>query len=157
MDQKDLPGYSSKHIESMFGVSRKRLYYWRKIRLLSNGIQTAGGHFRYKFIDLIAIKTIMLIKKAGISTYQIKKVALELRNQFPELELPLAEKSFYVLGKEVIVIDNNASFNPLTKQCTYIENSETKQQVINIAIQQLDIPLNIATHSTSRNQRYKVI
>lgn len=132
--------FSSKHVESLFGINRKVLYYWRKIGLLSNCIKTGGGHYRYKFIDLVAIKTIIKIRNAGISTYKIKRVVVKLKKDFPELSIPLAEKSFYILGKEVIAIDKKASFNPLTGQCTFIKNGDVKQSVQNITLQKFDMP-----------------
>lgn len=142
MDNEEVFYYTSKHIESFFGKSRKVLYYWRKIGLLSENIKTNGGHYRYKFIDLVAIKTIIKIKEAGISTYKIKKVVMKLKKDYLKLKIPLAEKSFYVLGKEIMAIDKKGSFNPLTGQCAFIMNGAIKQSVKNIAMKKFDIPLS---------------
>jgi DNA-binding transcriptional MerR regulator len=140
MSEKDTFDYSSRHLESFFGISRKVLHYWRKIGLLSSGIKTKGGHYRYKFIDLVAIKTIIKIRDEGISTYKIKKVVMSLNKHFPALDVPLAEKSFYVLGKEVMATDKKGSFNPLTGQCTFIKNSDIRIDVKKIALNKFDIP-----------------
>lgn len=141
--------YTSRHIEALLGINRKVLHYWRKIGLLTSGIRTEGGHYRYQFTDLVLIKTIIRIRKEGIGIHKIKKVAAELKKRYPELKEPLAEKSYYIVGKEVIATDKKGSFNPLTGQCTYIRNGEIKQFVKNMTLEKFNIPKSFRTVSSS--------
>lgn len=132
--------FTNHHIESMFGVSRKVLFYWRKIGLLSPSKKTAGCHARYTFEDLVAIKTIRSLRDAGISTFKIKKIVAKLKEQYPDLTNPLASKSLYVVGKEVNVADQKAPYNPLTGQGTLIRNHEMKAWVTAITLKGYAIP-----------------
>lgn len=111
--------FTNHHVEAIFKISRKLLFYWRKIGLFNPSEITQGKHSRYTFEDLVAIKTIKSLKDAGISTFKIKKVVAKLRKQFPDKINPLASKSLYVLGKEVIISDSKGSYNPLTGQGAY--------------------------------------
>ncbi len=134
--------FTSRHIESFFGISRKVLFYWRKINLIIPTELTDGGHVRYTFSDLVAIKTIKTLHDNGMSTNQIKKSIIALRDEFPDVGNVLAEKSLYVVGKEIIVADSKASFNPITKQATFINNNDMKAWVVDITAQQFAIPIN---------------
>lgn len=134
--------FTSQHIESIFGVNRKVLSYWKKIGLITPSELTNGGHARYTFSDLVAIKAIISLQDAGISTNQIKKSVLALKKEFPNVHNVLAEKSLYVVGKEIIVADSAAGFNPVSKQCTFINNNDMKAWVVDITVKQFSIPIN---------------
>ncbi len=133
--------FTARHIESIFGITRKVLFYWKKIGLVNPSELTNGGHARYAFSDLVAIKTINALREAGISTNQIKKNVVALREEFPNIQNVLAEKSLYVVGKEIIVADSIAGFNPVSKQCTFINNNDMKAWVIDMTVKQFSIPL----------------
>lgn len=135
--------HMSKHIEKIFGITRKVLLYWRKIGLVNPSMRTDGGHYRYSFEDLVAIKTITNLNKAGISTFKIKKTIESLKKQFPDLESPLSQKSFCVIGKEIYVVDKKTDFNPLTGQYSFILNKETKSLVKVLARTKFDEPESV--------------
>ncbi len=132
--------FTNQHVDSIFGISRKVLYYWRKIGLFSPSKVTSGHHARYTFEDLVAIRTIKSLRDAGISTFVIKQVVAKLKKQYPELTNPLASKSLYVVGKEVNVADRKGSYNPLTGQGTLIENHEMKAWVAAVTLKGYAIP-----------------
>lgn len=133
--------FTSRHIESIFGINRKVLFYWKKIGLVSPSELTNGGHARYTFSDLVAIKTVNALRDAGISTNQIKKNIVALRKEFPNAQNVLAEKSLYVVGKEIIVADSIAGFNPVSKQCTFINNNDMKAWVIDTTVKHFSLPI----------------
>lgn len=133
--------FTARHIESIFGITRKVLFYWKKIGLINPSELTNGGHARYTFSDLVAIKTINALRDAGISTNQIKKNVAALREEFPNVQNVLAEKSLYVVGKEIIVADSIAGFNPVSKQCTFINNNDIRAWVIDMTAKQFSIPI----------------
>lgn len=133
--------FTSQHIESIFGINRKVLFYWKKIGLVTPSELTNGGHARYTFSDLVAIKTVNALRDAGISTNQIKKSVVALRKEFPSAQNVLAKKSLYVVGKEIIVADSIAGFNPVSKQCTFINNHDMRAWVIDMTVKQFSIPI----------------
>lgn len=133
--------FTSRQIESIFGINRKVLFYWRKIGLVTPSELTSGGHARYTFSDLVAIKTVNALRDAGISTNQMKKNIVALRKEFPNAQNVLAEKSLYVVGKEIIVADSIVGFNPVSKQCTFINNNDMKAWVIDMTVKQFSIPI----------------
>jgi DNA-binding transcriptional MerR regulator len=134
--------FTSKHVEAFLGTNRKLLLYWRKIGIISPVNRSPGGHFLYSFADLVAIQTINKLKGAGISVNRIKKLVNELKKSFPHSRLPLSEKSLYVLGREVLVVDKKMDFNPITGQGTFIKNEELKTWVIEKTFKSFNIPYN---------------
>jgi len=135
--------FTSKHVEAIFGIDRKVLLYWRKIGILNPQLTTPGGHFRYSFTDLAAVKTILMLNESGISTYKIKKMVEELKKQFPDITSPLTEKSFCVVGKEVLIVNRKGDYNPFTKQYSFIRFEETKSLVRSLTLDKFNIPQNV--------------
>ncbi|MFZ5997445.1 MAG: MerR family transcriptional regulator [Nitrospirota bacterium] len=133
--------FTAQHIESIFGINRKVLFYWKKIGLITPSELTNGGHARYTFPDLVAIKAVKALRDAGISTNQIKKSILALKKEFPNAQNVLAEKSLYVIGKEIIVADSAIRFNPVSKQCTFINNNDMKAWVIDMTVKHFSLPI----------------
>ncbi|MFA6147977.1 MAG: MerR family transcriptional regulator [bacterium] len=120
--------FSSHHVESLLKINRKTLCYWRKVGIFSPTEKTKKGHFRYSFQDLVALKTIIKLRGEGITTYKVRKLAAELADMYPSIN-PFSKLSLYVIGKEVIVADDNAPFNPITKQGTFIRNTDIKKWI----------------------------
>jgi DNA-binding transcriptional MerR regulator len=143
--------FTSRHIEAIFKINRKVLLYWRRIGILNPSVKTNGGHYRYSFAELVAVKTIIKLKAAGISTYKIKKTVEELK-KVSEIRSPLSEKSFYVIGKEVYVVDKQGDFSPCTGQYSFIFiwSEETKSQVKNLTLDKFDIPQTVKRRAATR-------
>ncbi len=143
MNKKNNIYFTSAHIEEIFGINRKKLRYWRKIGIISFTKKTSGGHFRYTFKDLVSIRTVLKLKEREITTHQIKNIVKALRNKFPNMKAPLAEKSFHVLGKEVIMRDKDMPFNPITNDGVFIEMLDMKKDVKTVTLKRLNIPDDI--------------
>jgi DNA-binding transcriptional MerR regulator len=142
MEEKNNLYFTSSHIEAIFGINRKVLLYWRKIGILTPDLsrKSQGGHYRYSFTDLVAIKTIVRLNDAGASTYRIKKAVEEFKKEFPEVKSPLSEKSFYVIGNIPYVIEGSRDYNPVTRQYSLIKTEETKSLVRSLTLSKFDIP-----------------
>lgn len=119
--------FSSQDIERIFQISRKKLYYWRKIGLFMPKMST-GKHYRYDFKDLVAIKAIIRLKRTGLSTYELKKALKKLKEEYPWLNNPLAEKTLFVFNKKVYA-EGAIPFNLSTGQGTFIHNGDLKDWV----------------------------
>jgi len=134
--------FTSIHIEAILGINRKVLLYWRKIGLLvpDPSKKSKGGHYRYSFTDLVTIKTIIRLKKAGASTYRIKKAAEQLRRDALEIKSPLSEKSFCVINGVPCVVEGCRDYNPVTGQYELIKPEETKSEVRSLTLNIFEIP-----------------
>lgn len=120
--------FSSHHVESILKINRKTLYYWRRVGIFSPTEKTKKGHCRYSFQDLVALRTIIRLRENRITTYMIRKLAVELSKIYPSIN-PFSELSLYVIGKEVIVADDKLPFNPITNQGTFIRNGDIKKWI----------------------------
>ena len=49
--------FRSGDVAQILGVSRRQLRYWAKTDLVRPALRSPGGHHRYTFQDLIALKT----------------------------------------------------------------------------------------------------
>ena len=49
--------YRTREVVSLLGISRRQLQYWAQTDLVRPSVQTPGGHARYTFEDLVALKT----------------------------------------------------------------------------------------------------
>lgn len=146
--------YMSRHVASILEIDRKKLHYWRKSGILKpSADRTKGGHYQYTFRDLIAIKKIQALIEKGIGIGKLKMIVDNLNQRFPEIDIPLAEKSLYVLGEEVIIADEKMSFNPLTGQGTFISNDALKEEVRKETRDLFDIPSKTDITSSAKGKR----
>lgn len=70
--------FSNQQVTDITGLTRRQLGYWRKTGLIIPQQHTTGGHARYTFADLIALKSAKKLKDAGISLQRIRKSILSL-------------------------------------------------------------------------------
>ena len=78
-------------VAKIIGISRRQLQYWDETDLVQPGARTPGGHARYAFEDLVALKTAKRLIDAGVSVQRIRKSIRALRELLPSVERPLAE------------------------------------------------------------------
>ncbi|MBI5450517.1 MAG: MerR family transcriptional regulator [Gammaproteobacteria bacterium] len=108
--------YSSQQASELTGVTMRQLAYWRRTALLPPSDITAGGHARYTFIDLVALKAIRTLLDGGVSIQRIRGIIRALQDQLPHLKTPLSEASLVVTGDVVLVFRDNAAFEALSGQ-----------------------------------------
>jgi DNA-binding transcriptional MerR regulator len=108
--------FSSKQAASISGLSQRQLLYWRKTGLVIPSHQTRGGHSRYTFTDLLALKTSKRLIDAGVSVQRIRECIQSLLQLLPKLNQPLNECSLVVTGDVVLVFHNGTAFEALTGQ-----------------------------------------
>lgn len=144
--------FTNHHIKTIFGISRKVLSYWRKIGLFSASLKTDGGHYRYSFSDMVALKTITELKDKGISTNQLKRISDKQRNEHIDIKTLFTEKSLYIIGKEIIIADKKMPFDPLTGQGTFLRNHDMKKWVIAETLNRFEIPMGIEKGGSALRQ-----
>jgi tetratricopeptide (TPR) repeat protein len=88
--------YSREDVRRQLGVSKRQLDSWEKQNLLSS-----GGSF--SFSDILALRTLVGLRKSNVSAVQIRKAVHAVRKHFREFENPLTEIKIYSQGKKIEV------------------------------------------------------
>ena len=108
--------YSRQQAAAISGLTTRQLGYWRKTGLVAPQYQTDGGHARYSFADLIALRTAKRLLDAGVSLQRIRHCLQSLTRFLPAADRPLAELSLVVTGDVVLVFHGDRAFDALTGQ-----------------------------------------
>lgn len=112
----DTTGYSCQQVMKITRLSRRQLAYWKKTGLIVPELHTAGGHARYTFADLLALKTARKLIDAGVSVQRIRKSIVSLTNFLPSCTAPLTELSLVATGDMILVLHRETAFEALTGQ-----------------------------------------
>ncbi len=120
--------FSSQQISGITGLSPRQLGYWRKTGLLSPETQTPGGHARYSFTDLVALKTAKRLLDAGVSVQRIRRCLRSLIRFLPTTDKPLHELSLVATGDVVLVLHSRNAFDALTGQDWILEVAEVERE-----------------------------
>ncbi len=108
--------FSSRQVSRITGLTARQLHYWQRTGLLSPSQQTSGGHARYSFTDLIALKSAKRLLDAGVSLQRIRKCLHSLTRFLPTAQMPLRELSLVVTGDVVLVLHSTGAFDALSGQ-----------------------------------------
>ena len=108
--------YTSRQVIAITGVTHRQLTYWRKTGLILPSHLTPGGHARYSFTDLVAIKATMQLIAAGVSLQRLRKSIAALIQLLPEIKTPLTELSLVATGDVVLMFHQGAAFEALSGQ-----------------------------------------
>ena len=111
------PGsFSRQQVAAITGLSSRQLSYWRKTGLVTPQNYTEGGHARYSFTDLIALRTAKRLLDANISLQRVRRCLQSLTRFLPTTNHPLVELSLVVTGDVVLVFHGERAFDALTGQ-----------------------------------------
>lgn len=108
--------YRSRDAAEIVGVSRRRLQYWAQTGLVRPVGGTPGGHHRYSFEDLVALKATVRLLDAGVSVQRIRKSMRALRRLLPTVRRPLSELVLVATGDVVLVVRDGAAFEAVSGQ-----------------------------------------
>ena len=125
-------GYSCQQVMSITGLTRRQLTYWRKTDLVVPRSHTMGGHARYTFSDLVALKTAKKLIDAGVSVQRIRKSILSLTSFLPTCSAPLTELSLVATGDVILVLHRETAFEALTGQEWIYPVAELEQEAAKI-------------------------
>lgn len=109
-------GFTSQQVCAVTGLTRRQLNYWRKTGLVSPARSTPGGHGRYSFTDLVALRTAKQLLDASVSLRHIRKSIRSLHRILPTLKQPLSELSIVATGDVVLVFHEGSAFEAITGQ-----------------------------------------
>jgi DNA-binding transcriptional MerR regulator len=108
--------YRTRDVVDILGISRRQLQYWAQTDLISPSETTPGGHRRYSFADLVALKATKRLIDAGVSVQRIRTSIQALRKTLPNVERPLSELVLVATGDVVLVFRDGTAFDAITGQ-----------------------------------------
>ena len=108
--------YSRRQAAAISGLTGRQLGYWRRTGLVVPQHHTDGGHARYSFADLIALRTAKRLLNAGVSLQRIRHCLQSLTRFLPAAGQPLTDLSLVVTGDVVLVFHAERAFDALTGQ-----------------------------------------
>ena len=116
-------------VAKIIGISRRQLQYWDETDLVRPGARTPGGHARYAFEDLVALKTAKRLIDAGVSVQRIRKSIRALREILPAVERPLAEVVLVATGDVVLAFQGGTAFDAISGQEWVFEIAQLRREV----------------------------
>ena len=116
-------------VVEILGISRRQLQYWAQTGLVAPSRQTPGGHRRYSFEDLVALKTAKRLIDSGVSVQRIRSSILALRRLLPNVERPLAEMVLVATGDVVLAFRDGAAFDAISGQEWVFEVARFQREV----------------------------
>lgn len=122
-------GFSSRQVCRITGLSARQLRYWQQTGLLSPSETTPGGHARYSFTDLIALKSAKRLLEAGVSLQRIRKCLHSLTRFLPTTRTPLRELSLVVTGDVVLVLHAAGAFDAVSGQEWVLPVADILQEI----------------------------
>jgi DNA-binding transcriptional MerR regulator len=116
-------------VVQILGISRRQLQYWALTGLVAPSSVTPGGHGRYSFEDLVALKTAKRLIDAGVSVQRIRSSILALQRLLPNVQRPLAELVLVATGDVVLAFHDGAAFDAISGQEWVFEVARFQREV----------------------------
>ena len=121
--------FRTRDVIQILGVSRRQLQYWSQTRLVAPSVQTPGGHGRYTFQDLVALKAAKRLIDAGVSVQRIRRSIAALQKILPTVRRPLAELVLVATGDVVLAFRDGAAFDAVSGQEWVFEVAQLQREV----------------------------
>jgi DNA-binding transcriptional MerR regulator len=116
-------------VAKIIGISRRQIQYWDETDLVRPSTRTPGGHARYAFEDLVALKTAKRLIDAGVSVQRIRNSIRALREILPAVERPLAEVVLVATGDVVLAFKDGTAFDAVSGQEWVFEIAQLQREV----------------------------
>jgi DNA-binding transcriptional MerR regulator len=121
--------YKTREVVELLDLSRRQLQYWAKTGLIEPSARTPGGHHRYSFDDLVALKATKRLLDAGVSVQKIRKSVRALQTLLPKVGHPLSELVLVATGDVVLVFRENTVFEAVSGQEWVFEVAAFQREV----------------------------
>ena len=121
--------YPVRDVVEILKISRRQLQYWALTDLIAPSEHTEGGHGRYTFEDLVALKAAKRLIDSGVSVQRIRKSIGVLRRMLPSVERPLAELVLVATGDVVLAFSNGTAFDALSGQEWVFEVAKFQREI----------------------------
>ena len=110
-------------------ISRRQLQYWAQTDLIRPSASTPGGHGRYTFEDLIAVKAAKRLIDAGVSVQRIRRSIQALTRLLPKVQKPLSELVLVATGDVVLAFKDGTAFDAVSGQEWVFEIAQLQREV----------------------------
>jgi len=121
--------FQSRDVCEILGISRRQLQYWAQTQLVAPSVQTPGGHGRYTFGDLVALKAAKRLIDAGVSVQRIRTSIAALQRLLPSVRRPLAELVLVATGDVVLAFHRGSAFDAVSGQEWIFEVAKFEREV----------------------------
>jgi DNA-binding transcriptional MerR regulator len=121
--------FQTREVVEILQISRRQLQYWAQTGLVEPSAKTPGGHSRYTFEDLVALKAAKRLIDSGVSVQRIRASIGALRKILPTVERPLAELVLVATGDVVLVFRNGMAFDAVSGQEWVFEVADFEREV----------------------------
>jgi hypothetical protein len=121
--------FRTREVAQLLAVSRRQLQYWAKTDLVHPSHRTKGGHHRYTFRDLVALKAAKRLIDAGVSVQRIRTSIGALKRILPSVSQPLAELVLVATGDVVLVLRDGSAFEAVSGQEWVFEVARFQREV----------------------------
>jgi DNA-binding transcriptional MerR regulator len=130
-DRRPGPGelFRAGDVVQIVQVSRRQLQYWAQTDLIRPSAKTPGGHGRYTFEDLVALKAAKRLIDAGVSVQRIRSSIGALRRLLPTVQKPLSELVLVATGDVVLAFKDGTAFDTLSGQEWVFEVARFQREV----------------------------
>jgi DNA-binding transcriptional MerR regulator len=108
--------FRTRDVVDLLKISRRQLQYWAQTGLVEPSAKSPGGHSRYSFGDLVALKAAKRLIDSGVSVQRIRASISALRKILPNVEQPLAELVLVATGDVVLVFREDTAFDAISGQ-----------------------------------------
>lgn len=147
--------YRTRDVVDMLGISRRQLQYWAQTDLVAPSAKTPGGHRRYSFADLVALKATKRLIDGGVSVQRIRKSIQALRKSLPDIERPLSDLVLVTTGDVVLAFHEGAAFDAISGQEWIFEVAAFEREVSAWRQAALARPLRRARKVASRTRELR--
>lgn len=121
--------FRSGQVVRILGISRRQLQYWAETDLVAPSARTQGGHHRYTFEDLVALRAAKQLIDAGVSVQRIRHSISSLKRILPEVQKPLFELVLVATGDLVLVLHGGSTFEAVSGQEWIFEVAQLQREV----------------------------
>jgi len=121
--------YRARDVVEILKISRRQLQYWAHTNLIPPSARTPGGHGRYTFEDLVALKAAKRLIDSGISVQRIRQSIQALRRMLPTVERPLSELVLVTTGDVVLAFRDGAAFDAVSGQEWVFEVAQFQREI----------------------------
>lgn len=122
-------GFSRLQVANITGLTARQLNYWRRTEIIKPANITQGGHSRYSFTDLIALKTVKQLLEHGVSLQKVRKSILALLQYLPLQQHPLSELKVIATGDVVLVFHKGVALDAVTGQEWILEVADLEKDI----------------------------
>jgi len=121
--------FRTREVVDLLKISRRQLQYWAQTGLVEPSAKSPGGHSRYSFEDLVALKAAKRLIDSGVSVQRIRASIGALRTILPTVKRPLAELVLVATGDVVLAFREGTAFDAISGQEWVFEVAKFRREV----------------------------